>query len=186
MIKKAIITVLLCFAVAGVGPALADRPTSEYEVKAAFLYNFIKFIEWPEKDKETPIVIGVLADDDPFFDRAASVNYLDQAVEGKTINNRKVVIKRSGRISNLKDCHLVFISESERKRIKDILSSLNGSNILTVSEVENFCQQGGMINFIMPAEKVRFEINAEAAGKSGLKISSKLLNVATIISTQPR
>jgi hypothetical protein len=185
---KVVRTFLLCFAIAGIGvrPALAAPAASEYEVKAAFLYNFIKFVEWPQKSNDTPIVIGVLADDDPFFDSEASVNYLDHAVSGKTINDRNLVIKRSSRVANLKDCHLLFIPKSERKRIKDILESLKGLNILTVSETENFCQQGGMINFIMESEKVRFEINADAAGKAGLKISSKLLNVAKLVSAQPR
>lgn len=163
---------------------------SQYQVKAAFIYNFIKFVEWPQEklpEKNSPYVIGVLGTDiDPFFDPHWFTNYLDQAVNGKTINDRKLLVKRSDRASNLKDCHLIFISASERNRMKDVLAALDQTGILTISETENFCQQGGMINFFMASGKVRFEINAHAAESAGLKISSKLLNVAKIVPTKSK
>jgi hypothetical protein len=188
MIKK-IIKILLCVGIAcfGIRPATAAEPgASEYQVKAAFLYNFIKFVEWPPKafpDRNSPIIIGVLGND-PFS--GPSINYLDQTVEGKMINDRKIVVQRSDRVANLKNCHLLFVSRSERNRIKDILASVNGMNILVVGETENFCELGGCVNFVMQSEKVRFEINVGAAEKAGLKISSKLLNVAKIVATQAR
>jgi hypothetical protein len=185
MIKSVAKSVLLCLAIAGFGlRTFADASTaSEYEVKAAFLYNFIKFVEWPPKafpSQNSPLIIGILGDD-PFFSSATKINYLDQTVNGKTINDRKIVVQRSNRLADLKNCHLLFISKSERNRVKDTLANLSGLNILLVSETDNFCQQGGAINFVMQAEKVRFEINVDAAEKAGLKISSKLLNVAKII-----
>ncbi len=165
--------------------APAPSPASEYEVKAAFLYNFVKFVEWPPKvfpEKETPYIIGILGDDDPFFDPNALVNYLDVAVKDKKINDRKLVIRRAGRISNLKDSHLVFIAKSERNYLKEITAVCQTNNILTVSEMDGFCSQGGVINFFTQAGKVRFEINPTAAEQSNLRVSSKLLNVAKIIS----
>ncbi len=159
----------------------------QYEVKAAFLYNFIKFVEWPEKsfpEKDSPFIIGVLGTD-PFSDPDALVNYLDQATSGKTVHDRKIVIRRSRRINNLRNCHLIFISASEKSGIKETLATLNQPGVLTIGETDGFCQQGGIINFFMAAGKVRFEINTTASEKNGLKISSKLLNVAKIVSRKP-
>lgn len=166
-----------------VASAAAQSTASEYEVKAAFLFNFVKYVEWPPKslpEKDTPYIIGVLGDD-PFFDAKALVNYLDVAVKDKAINNRKLVIQRASRISNLKDCHLVFIARSERNRLKEIVALCQANNILTVSEIEEFCAQNGIINFFAQGGKVRFEINPDAAEQSSLRVSSKLLNVAKIV-----
>lgn len=181
-------------AISGVSSFAQNAPFElpQYQVKAAFIYNFIKFVEWPEEsfsEKNSPYVIGVLGID-PFFESDLLLNYLNQAVEGKTINNREILVKPSSpsstRISDFKDCHLVFISASEKNRMKEILAGLNQPGLLTISETDNFCEQGGMINFFMASGKVRFEINAKAAEKAGLKISSKLLNVAKIVSTKSR
>jgi len=166
-------------------PARAQTTASEYEVKAAFLYNFIKFVEWPPKtysDRNVPFIIGVLGDNP--FSNPSTGNYLDQAVAGKIINDRKIVVKYSPRLADLTHCQLLFVSKSEHGRIKDILANVKGMTILTVGETDNFSQQGGAINFVMQSEKVRFEINVGAAEKAGLKISSKLLNVAKIVQTQ--
>jgi hypothetical protein len=185
---KILLLLLLC-ASAWLHPALAQKAASEYEVKAAFLYNFIKFVEWPQKafaDKNAPYVIGILGNSDPFFDDKALINYLDQSVNGKSINERGLMVRRAERLLGLKDCHLIFVSKSERNRVRDILNGLRGSHVLTVSEVDGFCEQGGMINFTKQGDKVRFEINPAAAEAAGLKISSKLLNVAKIVSTQAR
>lgn len=192
MIKTVVKTMLICLAIVLLGSrpvVAAPTPASEYEVKAAFLYNFIKFVEWPPKAfpaQNSPIIIGVLADDDPFWDPGLRVNLLDHAVDGKIINDRKIVVQHSSRIADLRNCQLLFISKSERNRLKEVFASIHGMNILTVGETENFCQSGGAINFIMHEGKVRFEINVTAAEKAGLKISSKLLNVAKIVPTEKR
>lgn len=190
MIKTVVKSILCGIAIVALGlrPATAAPPAaSEYEVKAAFLYNFIKFVEWPAKafpSQNSPIIIGVLADDDPFA--GSKGNLLDQTVEGKLINDRKIVVQHSNRLGNLKNCQLLFISKSERNHLKEIFAGINGMNILTVGETDNFCQSGGMINFIMQEGKVRFEINVQAAEKADLKISSKLLSVAKIVSPSAR
>lgn len=193
VIKKVGNILLLCACVIGlsINSAVAQTAASEYEVKAAFLYNFIKFVDWPPRSfpqKDSPYVIGVLAEvkDDPFFDGKALTNYLDHAIEGKMINDRRLIARRSDRIEDLKDCHLVFIPKSERNHLKNILVVARANNILAVSETDDFCEQGGVINFIKQSGKVRFEINPAAAEQASLDVSSKLLNVAKIVRTQTR
>ena len=149
----------------------------EYEVKAAFLYNFIKFVEWPDAafpDAGTPISIGVLGKN-PFGPE------LETIIKDKTVKDRKVVVKRSGKIEDLRGCHLLFINSSEQDRLPEIIEDLRGKSVLTVGETKGFAQQGGVINFIMIENKLRFEINVDAAQRAGLKISSKLLGLAKII-----
>lgn len=189
MFKKAVKLISVWIAIVGlaIGSANAQKAPSEYEIKAAFLYNFIKFVEWPPTAfaaKDSPIIIGVLGND-PFFDAGSSANYLELAIAGKSIEERKVIVRRLARTESLKECQLLFVSASEKSRLKEILDGLRGSNVLTVSETENFCELGGIINFIKQAGKVRFEINPGVAEQGQLKISSRLLNVAKIVSAQP-
>lgn len=146
---------------------------SEYDVKAAFLYNFGKFIEWPDgafASANAPLLIGVYGDN-PFGNRLAIV------VRGKTINGHPVVARQVS-FNELKSCQILFICRSEQKNMKDILAALGGSGVLTVTEEMN-SQSGIMINFIVQDDRIRFEINNTAAEKVGLKISSKLLILAT-------
>ncbi|MCI0415820.1 YfiR family protein [bacterium] len=157
-------------------PALPQSPT-EYQVKAAFLYYFAKFIEWPHgifPAESTPIFIGILGED-PFELE------LDETIRGKTANGRELFVKRSEELSELKNCHILFISSAEKERIPYILDSLRGLSILTVSETDNFIEEGGIVNFVIIQNRVQFEINLQAATGAKLKISSKLLNVARTI-----
>lgn len=150
------------------------QEVSEYQVKAAFLYNFTKFVQWPAdvfSDEKSPIIIGLIGED-PFG------SALDRAVRGKSVRGRQLTVKRLKWGENLKDCHLIFIGSSERKRAAQILKILKGASVLTVGEMEHFNQQGGIINFISENQRVRFEINADAAGQARLTISSKLLSLA--------
>jgi hypothetical protein len=149
-----------------------DYP-SEYHVKAAFLYNFAKFIDWPDgtfSDPNTPIIIGVLGED-PF-----GVD-LEKTVEGKRVKGRSFLIKRFHQLGKLEYCHILFISLSEKSNMSQILKKFNKSSILTVSETERFILDGIIINFIIHESKVRFKININAAENAGLKISSKLLRL---------
>jgi hypothetical protein len=154
---------LVVFAIATV--ALIVSPVraqfSEYEVKAGFLCNFLQFVKWPGGGAGSSI--GVLGND-PFG------GALEKAAQG-----RKIRIQRAGGAGELKDCNLVFISKSERGNIAGILSQLQGAPVLTVSETGSFTKQGGMIDFVMQGGNVSFEVNASAAQKAGLQISSKLL-----------
>lgn len=159
-------------------PGRAQVTSSEYKVKAAFLLNFLKFVQWPDSafsSADAPYGIGIWGDD-PFGE-----NLVD-TVRGKSIGGRAVFVRKVEQTSDLADCHLVFISRSERSRLKSLLRDLKRTPLLTVSETEDFAKLGGMINFKLQYDKVRFEINPKAAASVGLRINSKLLSVATIVS----
>ena len=156
------------------GVALAQGAPQEYQVKAAFLYKFASFVEWPgDAFSQTggTFVIAVVGDD-PFG------SHLEKTVDGKTIDGKKILIKRFKRAGDMQTCHILFISRSETGKIPQILDRLGKSSTLTVSDTGQFLQRGGMINFIIDDKKVKFEINPDAAERTRLKISSKLLSVA--------
>jgi hypothetical protein len=157
--------------------ARAAADSKEYQIKAAFLLNFTKFVEWQPAafaSSTEPFNIGILGDD-PFGP------ILDQTIQGETAKNRKIVILRSKHLDDLKNCHLLFISKSEKSRVTEILSGLEAKPVLKVSEIDAFAMKGGNINFYFDKTKVRFEINPAAAQRCGLKISSELLSVAKIV-----
>jgi hypothetical protein len=161
-------------------PVLAGE-VSEYSVKAAYLFNFAKFVQWPAKafkNEKSHLVIGVLGDD-PFGEE------LDQVVEGKTINGHSIETRRFDNFDpklapDLSQCHILFIAYSEKGRLKNILESLKNSRILTVSEIENFPILGGGILFDQVGKRVKLIINLDAAHKAGLVISAKLLQVSKV------
>ena len=178
-----VMLIMVAYAVSGgMQVAAADPPPSlEYLVKAAFLYNFARFAEWPAhsfKDAQSPLEICILGKD-PFGKALDSIR--DKAVKG-----RNVRIRMCRTIGEVGDCHLLFISTSEKENLRPILNGLKNSNALTVSEMEMFVQSGGMINFIMVDNKVHFEINPGAAEQHQLKISSQILKLARIVSSQIR
>ena len=147
---------------------------SEYQIKAAFLFNFAKFVDWPPNafpEPSSPIVIGVLGKN-TFGDT------LEQTLHDKAINNRPVELKMFRTVAEVTNCHVLFISTSEKGRLAKTLAALQGTTILTVSEMDEFIASGGMINFFIEDSKIHFEINNDAAEKAGLKISSKLLSLS--------
>jgi hypothetical protein len=165
----------------GESSAQTPPPSKEYQIKAVFLFHFAQFVEWPATafpDAATPIRIGVLGED-PFG--AA----LEEAIRGETIRNRGLVILRSQRVEDLKNCHLLFIGRLAKGRADQILPQLNSAAVLTVSESEGFAARGGVINFYLEGNKVRFEINPGVAQRHGLKISSQLLSLGRIIDSEP-
>jgi hypothetical protein len=155
------------------GFAQAPQPT-EYQIKAAFIFNFAKFVEWPATalpKPTSPIVIGILGEN-PFHDD------LEKTIRNKTVEDHPLVIKEFHSTTEVTNCHILFISNSETARLPQILKGLEGASILTVGEMERFNESGGMINFVFEGTKIRFKINNEAATRTGLKISSKLLSYA--------
>lgn len=149
----------------------------EYRVKAAFLYQFFKFVEWPSQAfhaTNQTICIGVV-------DGGPMANAL-QSVEGKEAKGRRVVIKRFKEPEELEFCHILFISSGMEDRMGEILDRLKGTSTLTVSDIDGFARRGGMINFITVENKIQFEINVEAAERAKLQISSHLLRLARIVS----
>jgi uncharacterized protein DUF4154 len=159
-----------------------SRMAREYQVKAAFLYNFVKFVDWPASafpPTGDPVVIGVIGED-PFG------AILDKVLQGKTCcHDRKLVVRRFQRIEDVTECHVLFISSSEKARLADILQILDGASVLTVGEMDRFAERGGMIGFRRADNKLRFEINTDAASRAGLTISSQLLKLpARVIGKQ--
>lgn len=150
-------------------------PLPEYQVKAAFLFNFIKFVEWPGAtgpSATTPFCIGILGKDS--FGRTL------EAVQANDDRWRQVTIKRFRRVEEAKECDLLFIGASEGGRLAQILRYLQKTSVLTVADLDGFCEAGGMINLVAAKNKVSFEINPEAARRTGLRIKSQLLKLAKI------
>jgi len=164
---------LLWLLAVGDGHAQESAPT-EYQLKAAFLLNFAKFVEWPPRvfaEATSPIVLGILGEN-PFGD------VLKRTIRDKTINDRPLVIKEFRSAAEATNCHLLFIGASQKAHLPEILAGLRGASVLTVGETDRFTESGGMINFIRQGNKIRFQINEATAKSVGLKISSKLLNLA--------
>ncbi len=150
---------------------------SEKEVKAAFLYKFTGFVEWPPASfpsEDTPFLIGVLGED-PFG------TILDDIVRSKKAKNRDLQVKRSNDAADLKNCHIVFICSSEKQRLKALFNEFKGTGILTVGDTDNFAELGGIINLVPVDSRIGLEVNVDAAKDAGLKISSQLLNLAKVI-----
>jgi len=150
---------------------------SEHEVKAAFLFNFAKFIEWPDdvfEKTDSPIVVGILGDE-------SFARVVERTCAEKEVHGRPFSVKRFDKADQIGLCHALFISGSEKKRLTRVFATLGDSAVLTVGEMPGFAHEGGMINFTMKKNKVHFEINESAARRAGLKISSKLLKLATIV-----
>jgi hypothetical protein len=154
------------------------RPT-EYQVKAAYLANFARFVEWPS---------GALADDQPIpvcivgQDPFGSV--LDAALSGESVDRHPLVARRINAVRDADECRILFISSSELV-IDSVIASVERMPILTVSDLPGFLKHGGMIEFVFDANRVRFEINLSAARAAGLNLSSELLRVATAVRSTP-
>ncbi len=170
-------------AVLSAAPASADlAPRPEHEVKAAFLYNFAKFIEWPPRafqDSAQPFRIALLGQD-PFGPE------LEKMLSGKTLYDRPLLVKKISTPEEARDCQILFIASSEQGRLEKILAALDGSPVLTVGEMDRFAERGGMIGFTMEDKRVRFNINQLSASAAGLRISSELLKLAKTVRDAPR
>ncbi len=167
--------ILVLFTTIYIHYAYAQKKTfGEYEVKAAFIYNFLKFIEWPESAPSDSTINLCIIGDDPF---GTAIN----PVEGDSKSNKKILIKRYNKPTGLEGCKILFICRSEKRQLSDILNAIKNMNVLTISDTEGFAEQGVIINFYIQDNKIRFEINKNAADRAGLKISSRLLSLAKII-----
>ena len=160
----------ICFQVPHQAPAQSFS-SREYEIKAAYLYNFIKYVDWPSYGDT--ISIGVLGND-PFGTALAPLN-------GKIVKGRRLVIKHLDSVRDAQQCQIIFVSSSEKQRLQEIFESLRSARVLTVGETQGFADGGGIINFIEENNKIRFEINADAARRTGLNISSELLKLARLV-----
>jgi YfiR/HmsC-like len=154
--------------------------SSEYLIKAGFIFNFAKFVEWPQAtfaQPDSPIVIGILGTD-PFG------TIIDQIVQDKKIGGRGFVVKRlkwGADPKDLRECKILFVGASERAHIDELVQIVRGLPILTVGETPGFAERGGVIRLVLEDNRVRFEVNVDAARQAGLTISSRLLTLARII-----
>ncbi len=160
--------------------ALQAQPRpSEYQVKAAYLFNFGRFVRWPAGAPPERFTICVLGRD-PFGAE------LDAAVAGVTIDGQRAVARRLDSPQDVGGCRVVFISASEDNQLSQVLETLGRSPVLTVSDMPQFTTRGGMIQFVADANRVRFEVNLTTAESAGLMFSSELLKVAVAIRRVPR
>ena len=162
-------------------PLQAARPVSEYAVKAAFLLNFTRFVEWPTNafaDAKSPLVIGVLGEN-PFGE------LLSQTLAGQATQGRPLVLRHLNPGDDTAGCHLLFLGSSVHDSVGSILESLKNSPVVTVGEHERFVDLGGMIGFVLVKDSVRFDINPAVATAARLKLSAKLLAVARSV-VKPR
>jgi hypothetical protein len=173
----ALVLLLLVLLVSSSGVGAQANSPSEYQVKAAFLFNFAKFIDWPSNsfdDANSPFTVCVLGHD-PFG------HALDDELHGKIIGDRPLAVQRLKDKAQARRCQVVFVSSSESTHQSEILESLRGASMLLVGEANNFATSGGTIQFTTEDNHVRFTINIDAANRSGLNFSSKLLGLAKIV-----
>jgi len=176
--------VLVCLAAAWIaagggirGAGTSPGSLSEYRIEAAYLYYFSTYVEWPTEKFSRggdTLVIGVLGED-PFGD------LLDETIRGKTVNNRRLIVKRMDGLKEARECHILFISSSEQGRLPLVLKALEGATVLTVGDIEQFASRGGQIGFRMEDKRVRFDINVSAVERARLKISSQLMKLGRIV-----
>jgi hypothetical protein len=157
-------------------PCRADAPTREYLVKAAFIYNFTQFIEWPDAafaSKDAPFIVATLGADP--FDGA-----LEQAMAGKVVANRSVTVEHYSSVDGLGACHLLFVPASQDGALNALFAKLGTSPVLTIGESDAFSPAGGGIRFFLEDKKMRFEIDPDPINSSGIKVSAKLMKLARI------
>jgi len=173
------LSLLLVWMLVGGLPAgsLAAAALTEYEVKAGFLYHLGWFVDWPAasvQERESTFIIGVLGVH-PFG------GVLDDVMRDKTIRERPVVLKYYQRVEEATSSHVLFISAAEAPRLPAILAALEGTPVLTVSDLERFTERGGMVALRLVDRRVHFDINMEVTERAGLKLSSQLLRLAKVI-----
>jgi hypothetical protein len=157
-------------------------PTGEYEVKAAFLFHFAQFVDWPDgtfPEADSPLVYCTIGAD-PFH------GALEASLMGKKMGGHGFQVRHARQMNEIQGCHVLFIGEGEKGQLPSVLANMKGSPVLTVGESERFVKDGGMIGFCLEENKVRFEINLESAEKAQLRISAKLLALAKTVIGRPR
>jgi YfiR/HmsC-like len=177
MRRRELIGLILSLAVGTRCGAYAAGPPSEYEVKAVFLFNFSQFVSWPPEafgKSDAPLIIAVLGSD-PFG------HELDAVVKGEHLGTHPLEVRRYRDVSEIKECHILFIDRSEAAQLVQIVQALRGRSILTVSDIDDATRAGVMIDLVKQSDRIRLRINVAAARAGGLTISSKLLRPAEIV-----
>jgi hypothetical protein len=157
--------------------AQASPRSPDYVIKAAYLYNFALFVEWPPDafvSPDAPLVIGIVGSD-PFGWA------LQRIVDGKRINNHRIGIERVQSVQDARRCHILFVGADETARLAEFAARLGGASVLIVGEADDVIKEGGAVSFTVQDNKVAYDINLHAARRARLTISSKLLNLARIV-----
>jgi YfiR/HmsC-like len=180
--KLLFVGVLFCLPLLAFAEGSRASRASEYQLKAAFLFSFAKFIEWPPDtfpDAAAPFRICVLANDPVIAE-------VQQVIGKKTINGRSVTISSVRTPEEARACHILFLSAAANSKSPAFLKALRGARVLTAGEVPEFCEWGGVVNFIRSGDHIHFELNPRAAEAAGLQVSSRLLRLARVVDhTQP-
>jgi YfiR/HmsC-like len=175
--------VVIAWGLLAIPGALAQSPKpTDYDVKAVYLYNFGRFVEWPGKVDATQggsFTVCVLGQD-PFGPS------LDTTLAGETIGGKTVVAKRISSAQESGNCQILFLSFTEASRLNKIITDLDKKAVLTVSDMPQFVKSGGMIQFVLEKNRIRFEVNLTATQRAGLTLSSELLKVATVVRRNPQ
>ncbi len=149
------------------------EPT-EHDIKAAYVYKFGKFCEWPNEAKLENFSIGVLG-------QGPIAQSLEKNLKGKTIKKKPIVIMKAQQIESLKSCQIVFITASVKETLNDIMAALEGTDVLTVSDIKDFSHNKGIVGFFWERDHVKFSVNLDNLRKTALSLSSKLLKIAKIV-----
>jgi YfiR/HmsC-like len=166
---------LFSFSLISVGGfAQANRPT-DFQIKAAYLYNFGRFVEWPPSSLKNDNFVVCVLGRDPFGPA------LDKVLTGETISGKPVMAKRISNPQESNTCQILFLNETDEDHLTRLLGALDKEAVLTVSDAPRFSQRGGMIQFVMDGQRVRFEVNLAATQHAGLALSSELLRVASTV-----
>lgn len=174
---------LAIFCAVETAPPGFAQASREYDLKAALMFNFTQFVEWPAstfRSPDAPFIIGILGRD-PFG------NVIDDLVRTESCGMHRIQVVRYRRVEDIDSCQMLFIPESERNRLPRILAAVKGRPILTVSDIEGFALRGGMMRlWKQPDGRIHLRINLNEVKAAGLMVSSKLLRVAEVVSTESR
>jgi len=175
VLRRLLVTAALAFLLPQAAEA-AGRATSEYDLKAAFLFNFTHFVQWPADllPANKPLTIGILGED-PFG------GSLDEMVSNETVEGHKLLVRRLPSADRADSCHIVFISSKEATRLERAKTPFKGRGVLTVGESKDFAQRSGIIGFVVAERRLQLVVNLSAANAAGLTISSKLLRQSRIV-----
>jgi len=181
LLRASAFSMVVAAGVASSRPAQADTQADEYRVKAAFLYKFGSYIEWPSESfarADSPVAIGVMGAD-------TLAEELAQIVAGRNVNGRPVLVRRLRPGDPIAGLHMLFIGRSDSGRLAEILAAARGRALLTVTESEDALELGSMINFVVVEDKVRFDVAPPPSESGNLKISARLLGVARKVVSKP-
>ena len=179
---RGVLSLLLLLGLSPSIPAAEPAVPREYQVKAAFLFNFAQFTDWPPQtfaSENSPLIIGILGED-PFG------GALEATVRNESVRNHPLKVVRFRTVAEMPTCHIIYIARSEASRLAQIMRVLKGQPILTVTDIDGAAERGVMIQFVIEHSRVRFRINPQAATDVQLNLSSKLLRVAEIVSPQKK